>query len=208
MTNHETPAEVLADIARRIVDNAMPATDSGATCFVPRYQIDQLSRALEAERSLAAGKVVATVLHPDPEFPSPGPLFSREDWRRLVELPAGTKLYTAPPADPAKASGSAPDGWRPTRDQITSACEAYASGGQDFRTSIERALIAAKTATPPASAPEVTESMVERACEEYLQEAKRQNFNPSEAWARSQQARDWMRAALTAALQQEGKSHG
>ena len=46
----------------------------------------------------------------------------------------------------------------------------------------------------------VTDDMVERACEAYLAEAKRQNFNPSEVWARSQQAKDWMRAALTAAL--------
>ncbi len=46
----------------------------------------------------------------------------------------------------------------------------------------------------------VTDDIVERACEAYLAEAKRQNFNPSEAWARSQQAKDWMRAALTAAL--------
>lgn len=48
---------------------------------------------------------------------------------------------------------------------------------------------------------EVDGAMVERACEAYLAEARRQNFNPSEAWARSQQAKDWMRAAIDAALQ-------
>lgn len=57
--------------------------------------------------------------------------------------------------------------------------------------------------THPAPRVEVDEAMVERACEGYLLEAKRQNFNPSEAWARSQQARDWMRAALTSALNPE-----
>lgn len=55
----------------------------------------------------------------------------------------------------------------------------------------------------PAPRAAVDEAMVERACEGYLLEAKRQNFNPSEAWARSKQARDWMRAALTAALRPE-----
>jgi hypothetical protein len=36
----------LREIARLIVDGAMPATNSGATCFVPRYQIDRLEAAL------------------------------------------------------------------------------------------------------------------------------------------------------------------
>lgn len=136
-------------------------------------------------------------------------------------------LYTAPPADPAKAtecancgndgssanagchscgettakaSGSAPDGWRPTRDQITSACEAYASGGQDFRTSIERALIAAKLATPPASAPEVTEQAIERVALALATSIERDEL---QAYAYRAHAR-----RAIAALQQEGKSHG
>lgn len=54
----------------------------------------------------------------------------------------------------------------------------------------------------------VTDDIVERACEAYLAEAKRQNFNPSEVWARSQQAKDWMRAALTAALRSKQAAGG
>lgn len=46
-----------------------------------------------------SGEAVATALAQDPEFPG-GPLFSREDWRRLAALPPGTPLYAgAPPAD-------------------------------------------------------------------------------------------------------------
>ncbi len=56
------PAELpLRDVCERIVRDAMPATDSGATCFVPRYQIDQLRTAVAA--SLAAhGRVEVTGL--------------------------------------------------------------------------------------------------------------------------------------------------
>src|SRR5690606_24318948 len=38
----------LQDLCERIVRDATPTTDSGATCFVPRYQIDQLREALSA----------------------------------------------------------------------------------------------------------------------------------------------------------------
>ncbi len=41
----------VADIAALIVRDAMPATASGATCFVPRYQIDRLRDSLASERS-------------------------------------------------------------------------------------------------------------------------------------------------------------
>ena len=40
----------LQDLCERIVRDAIPATDSGATCFVPRYQIDQLREALSAHQ--------------------------------------------------------------------------------------------------------------------------------------------------------------
>lgn len=36
----------LREVAERIVRDATPATDSGATCFVPRYQVNQLQEAL------------------------------------------------------------------------------------------------------------------------------------------------------------------
>lgn len=36
----------LTELCESIVRNAMPATESGQTCFVPRYQLDELSALL------------------------------------------------------------------------------------------------------------------------------------------------------------------
>ena len=38
------------ELAHFIVSGAVPATTSGATCFVPRYQIDELRALLEGRR--------------------------------------------------------------------------------------------------------------------------------------------------------------
>lgn len=64
------PKTLLLDICRAIVRDAIPATKSGATCFVPKYQIDALRVAVDgAAQSLAArdGWVLVPV-EPTPEM--------------------------------------------------------------------------------------------------------------------------------------------
>lgn len=106
-----------------------------------------------------------------------------------------------------RASGSAPDGWR---NVLKRAREGLGAGGalgvsgsrqRELEVEIGGMLLdhiedglEALTATPPASAPEVTEEMVERANSAYFADCHR-------TW------KERIRAALTAALQQEGKSH-
>lgn len=121
----------------------------------------------------------------------------------------------------AKASGSAPDGW--TEDRLRAEAKARGwytregasvpSADEDWRHPFEVTIpsrdLCALLATPPASAPEVTEAMVEslrltvEACNQpcFTDKAERDI-----SWA----AVSWMQShgpALVAALQQEGKSH-
>lgn len=42
---HDAVAELVA-VGRLIESGAMPATNSGATCFVPRYEVEKLRAAL------------------------------------------------------------------------------------------------------------------------------------------------------------------
>lgn len=49
-------AELIA-AGRLIVNGAIPATKSGQTCFVPRYQIDRLRDALDAADIFAGIKM-------------------------------------------------------------------------------------------------------------------------------------------------------
>jgi hypothetical protein len=45
-------------VGRMLVDGAMPATESGSTCFVPRYQIDKLRAAIDALAGQPAGELL------------------------------------------------------------------------------------------------------------------------------------------------------
>lgn len=230
----ETPAEVLAE---------MRATNAALESEIYDWA-DRLSR------SLAAGKVVYQVRCHDPE--------NSEAWFDVSEYAHGYQvergretriLYTAPPADPAKASepeynrsliadmledchmrghvihedaveeqirllraadnadaakvrtvrasGSAPDDraeWS-LHDRVEFALR---DAGFDYDLAFD---IASKAATPPASAPEVTEDVLDRAVDAYDEHAERHEGYTC--------LRECMRAALIAALQQQGgKSHG
>ena len=50
-------AETLRDVAKLAVDGATPATESGDTCFIPRYVIDRLRVALHEDRTGLEGFV-------------------------------------------------------------------------------------------------------------------------------------------------------
>lgn len=207
--SNETPTEVLADM-NRFPDEFNGDDAKLVACIEALLSLDAknalvphgiggharglLSAAMHRlSRSLAAGKVIATVLHPDPEFPSPGPLFSCEDWRRLVELPAGTKLYTAPPADPALHG-----------HEFLKWC-AHWFGPDSDETHIANAV--RELLKPPADpakasgcAPEVTEQAIERVALALATSIERDEL---QAYAYRAHAR-----RAIAALQQEGKSHG
>lgn len=169
MTNNEAPTEVLADIARRIVNGAMPATDSGATCFVPRYQVDQLSRALAAVRALAAWKVAGWAIVDNRGCESRCGLVLKDyGFGAVMEAAPPTAehvakldaeypglaphrlvtLYTAPPADPA-----------------TDAVEEYRRGWADGMADATEQL----TADPAkASEPEYDRSLIADMLDDYI----------------------------------------
>lgn len=127
--------------------------------------------------------------------------------------PINCPAYAAPKA--AKASGSAPD---VSDEAIERALDAKIGLDNTLRQLIRgdtmavgyskvdvvRALLAelGSTATPPASAPEVTVEMIERACTAAYPRWGAMSLHDKD------RCRESMRAALTAALQQEGKSHG
>ena len=69
---HRQDGELLA-LCRQIVDEAMPATASGQTCFVPRYQLDKL-RALSqpSEPSKSQVKRIALERGESPGQPDSG----------------------------------------------------------------------------------------------------------------------------------------
>lgn len=280
----ETPAEVLA--AHELPAMFRRAADGVRTsqAAVYEYCADQL------ERYLDAGKVAThAVFARSDEYPEPVCITGyagteseiarkvmeaarREGYRgtfadRMKELGWWiAPLYTAPPADPAKASeleswevismrhladglrargddlstdaaswlekfsggdaakasGSAPDGWsiqRVTDATLIVSPPEGGSYGVTEKDALLYALCNALLATPPASAPEVTEITEEMVTRLAYWMAKNDGHedpnhliwegNPPEPWGEVwNRYEEPARAALTAALQQEGKSHG
>lgn len=125
--SNETPAEVLADIRRKVAQKLTHRAHA-----VLMY-LDRL------EHSLAAGKAVGVVeFDPRPADIAPQAWSERRvNWEDFDALPVGAKLYLAPPADPAKASGSAPDGWLLELREAMAHCVSAADEGEGYAVSRE-----------------------------------------------------------------------
>lgn len=246
--SNETPAEVLADVRKKI-KGSTAITDHQVNVI-----LDRLERALAAGKVAQSASGIADVISQRREdaqssansgVPRPsscrnalkdsGKAYPRSGCAvcgngGLMGCPYDRKHATsAPPADPAKASGSAPDGFvmmpRASVEMLADievediddpngpgwtecpACGESASGmwkdGKYQRPTIPHnfdcpAEAARKAlATPPASAPEVTDQIAERVTD-YLCE---QDYDIG--------GREELLSHVRAALQQqEGKSHG
>lgn len=241
--SNETPAEVLAEIAERYSGDA----------HLMHYHA-------RLSRSLAAGKVVGEMdrtappkvwlqVNTDGDAEDRSEAIPQTSWMDLtwhyesiggqeVEYIRADLAYTAPPADPAKASGSAPDVPEPLaqcpisglkffanvehpelgmvatyggpfdsytiphldeddelrRERYDWDADHWVEGGEPFGYFYREQ----QPATPPASAPEVTE-----VTEEMIERARKGYFDAVGGIVSFK----GMRAALTAA-RQEGNSHG
>ena len=150
----ETPAEVLADMKDRYSGDA----------YLMRWH-DRL------ERSLAAGRVAPTawmLLGPDSGEGTRWLGFTSDQEHANCHRTEGTEvvpLYTAPPAEPDKSSGIAPIIDMALIVEALEQSDPKAAGYPEPRSRHARALEVARQllATPPASAPEVTDAMVELA---------------------------------------------
>lgn len=179
----------------------------------------------DLERSLAAGKVATLpdgyrieVQHGDEQWMTTAYTLVTPDKRRWSPAPMEPGYYllaalSAPPADPAKASGSAPC-MQNLYDAAAKGFHTSESCGpdgeymhvskfktlqdlQDFHRAWTDAMVSVRDATPPASASEVTDALG------WLRSAL---DCPTFAWDADQRAA--AEAALTAALLLQGKSHG
>lgn len=157
-----------------------------------------------------------TTHNPDPE--DYVRCYSEQDAWRLADrlsrsLAAGKAEHAVPPADPAKASGSAPDGWREFLDWC--AANVSVSRGRavfNDQEAFRSRLHAMRTATPPASAPEVTEFDVASVEKSFTYDAAARThtpvlivkFAPVHADHEEGDDKGWRdRDAFAAALQQE-----
>lgn len=106
--------------------------------------------------------------------------------------------------EPSKARGNAPDGWR----EFVEEC-AKAAGGEVCGNALSRRA-AALLATPPASAPEVTGVPEDDDGQPvgYADWYNTRYFGQSVDTSRDHACESAWRAGYTAALQQEGNSHG
>lgn len=102
--------ETLAEVAERIIRDAAPATASGATCFVPRYQIDQLRAAYERET------VPVESLGRDADWPTREMVAAGTLGGMLTpnQATASFQAMMAAAAQPA----TVPEGWRSVIDEI------------------------------------------------------------------------------------------
>jgi hypothetical protein len=180
--SQETPAEVLAEMLNS------PSPDWNRNKQLDNWA-DRLSR------SLAAGRVASC----DDEWRTVHVLMSagrirglrRTEWSELQDALVSIRA-AAPPAEPAKASGSAPD---VSDEAIERALDAKIGLDQTLRQLIRgdtidvvRALLAelGSASTPPASAPEVTDHDIHHATSAVVNDP---HHNGGAAW-------QWQRGVL------------